>query len=265
MDDNFDDYFTDAHVPEENKANHQETEQEREEREIKEATIERRGNSVKLLLTLIIIAMVLFLGWWVWQYYFHPYRVSQKKGWIMKVSNEGSVFQTYEGEMITESYIEDTLVAMTSNFLFSIPADSITREAMRYAFRHKELKLVVGRKFHSHMLSVSWRPFAYVDCHIKHLAFHHSHKLGLCKWRFLEMQPAHHSSRRARFIVLHKADLDTGLLPEVTGIIAFEEVTTGIAEHSRFYDEYTVYVGLADSHCSASLSRYCPYWFLAMG
>ena len=52
MDDNFDDYFTDDHVPEENKANHQETEQEREEREIKEATIERRGNT-KILVTKI--------------------------------------------------------------------------------------------------------------------------------------------------------------------------------------------------------------------
>ena len=153
MDDNFDDYFTDDHVPEENKANHQETEQEREEREIKEATIERRGNSVKLLLTLIIIAMVLFLGWWVWQYYFHPYRVSQEKGWIMKVSNEGSIFQTYEGEMITESFIEDTHVAMTSNFLFSIPADSITREAMRYAADGKRVVVT----YNEYKGKVLWR------------------------------------------------------------------------------------------------------------
>ena len=112
MDDNFNDYFTDENVPEEQPREHQETEQEREEREIKEATIERRGASVKMLLALIIIAMVLFLGWWVWQYYFHPYRVSQEKGWIMKVSNEGSIFKTFEGEMISEGYIEDSLLAM---------------------------------------------------------------------------------------------------------------------------------------------------------
>ena len=82
MDDNFDDYFTDDHVPED-KSVHQETEQEREEREIKEATIERRGYTVKLMLALIILAMALFLGWWIWQHYFQPYRVSQEKGWII--------------------------------------------------------------------------------------------------------------------------------------------------------------------------------------
>ena len=131
MDDNFDDYFENG--PEEEPQVHQETELEREEREIKEATIERRGYTVKVLLALVILAMGLFLGWWIWQYYYHPYRESQEKGWIMKVSNEGTIFKTYEGEMITESYVEDTLVAMHSNFDFSIPTDSLARSAMRWA------------------------------------------------------------------------------------------------------------------------------------
>ena len=131
MDDNFNDYFTDE-APEEQPVQHQETELEREEREIKEATSERRGSTVKLLLARIILAMALFLGWWIWQHYFQPYRVSQEKGWIMKVSNEGTLFKTYEGEMISEGYIEDTLVAMHSDFLFSIPTDSLAREAMRW-------------------------------------------------------------------------------------------------------------------------------------
>ena len=133
MDDNFDDYFTDEHVPEEEQQVQQETEQEREEREIKEATIERRGASVKLLLALVIVAMAVFLGWWMWQHYFHPYRVSQEKGWIMKVSNEGTIFKTFEGEMISESYVQDTLLAMKSDFRFSIADDSLARKALRLA------------------------------------------------------------------------------------------------------------------------------------
>ena len=132
MDDNFDDYF-DTEAPEEVPEVYHETEQEREEREIKEATIERRGNSVKVTLVLIIAAMALFLGWWMWQHYFHPYRVSQEKGWVMKVSNEGTLFKTFEGEMISEGYVEDTLVAMHSDFTFSIPNDSLARDAMRWA------------------------------------------------------------------------------------------------------------------------------------
>ena len=141
MDDNFDDYFTDNAPEEEQQQSYQETEQEREEREIKEATIERRGNTVKVVLVLIILAMAAFLGWWMWQHYFHPYRTSQEKGWIMQVSNEGAVFKTYEGEMISESYIEDTLVAMTSNFSFSIPNDSLALEAMRWAKNGQRLIL----------------------------------------------------------------------------------------------------------------------------
>ena len=152
MDDNFNDYFTDD-APEEQPQVHQETEQEREEREIKEATIERRGNSIKMLLMLIIAAMVLFLGWWIWQYYFHPYRVSQEKGWIMKVSNEGTVFKTVEGEMISEGYIEDTIAALHSDFLFSIPSDSLAREAMRWAGNGKRVIL----SYEEYKGTVMWR------------------------------------------------------------------------------------------------------------
>ena len=153
MDDNFNDYFTDENVPEEQPQIYQETPQEREEREIKEATIERRGNSVKLLLALIIVAMAAFLGWWVWQYYFHPYRISQEKGWIMKVSNEGSLFKTIEGEMISEAYIEDTIAAMHSDFKFSIPSDSLARDAMRWAGDGKRIVL----SYNEYKGKVLWR------------------------------------------------------------------------------------------------------------
>lgn len=132
MDDNFDDYF-ESDLEEQPRPTNVETESEREDREIKEATIERRGYSVKILLALIIVAMAIFLGWWIWQYYFHPYRISQEKGWIMKVNNEGTLFKTFEGEMISEGYVEDTIVAMHSDFSFSIPNDSLARDAMRFA------------------------------------------------------------------------------------------------------------------------------------
>lgn len=153
MDDNFNDYFTDESLPEEQPKVHQETEQEREEREIKEATIERRGNTLKLMLAFIILAMALFLGWWIWQYYFHPYRVSQEKGWIMKVGNEGSLFKTFEGEMISEGYIEDTLVALHSDFHFSIPSDSLARDAMRFAGDGKRVVLT----YNEYKGKVLWR------------------------------------------------------------------------------------------------------------
>jgi len=132
MDDKFKDYFTEEAPEESQPESREETAQEREDREIKEATIERRGRSMRLALLLIIVAMLAWLGWWVWQYYFHPYRQSQEKGWIMKVSNEGTLFKTFEGEMISESYVEDTILAMQSDFMFTITSDSLAREAMRW-------------------------------------------------------------------------------------------------------------------------------------
>ena len=152
MDDNFNDYFTDD-APEEQPVTRQETEQEREEREIKEATIERRGSSLKVLLVLIIAAMAFFLGWWMWQHYFHPYRVSQEKGWIMKVSNEGTLFKTFEGEMISEAYVEDTIVAMQSDFHFSITNDSLVRKASRLS--HDGTRVIVT--YNEYKGKVLWR------------------------------------------------------------------------------------------------------------
>jgi hypothetical protein len=147
MDDNFNDYFTDENVPDEEPDVHQETEQEREEREIKEATIERRGASIKMLLALVIIAMALFLGWWVWQYYFHPYRISQEKGWIMKVKDEGTIFKTFEGDMISEGYVDDTIGVMKCDVDFSITTDSLVRiatalaaDGQRIVLSYKEYK-----------------------------------------------------------------------------------------------------------------------------
>jgi len=132
MNDNFQDYFTEG-APDEEEQQHEETPQEREDREIEEATIERRGRSMRLVMLLIITAMLAFLAYWVWQHYWHPYNVSQEKGWIMKVNNEGTLFKTYEAEMITEKYIEDTLLAMRSNFFFTIAEDSIAQQAARWA------------------------------------------------------------------------------------------------------------------------------------
>jgi hypothetical protein len=151
---NFEDHFIDDEEnAEELNQPHEETPQEREEREIKEATIERRGSSLKILLAIVAVAMAMFLAWWIWQYYFHTYRISQEKGWIMKVSNEGSVFKTVEGEMISENYVQDTLLAMHSDFLFSITDDSLVRDAMSFAGDGRRVVLT----YNEYKGTVLWR------------------------------------------------------------------------------------------------------------
>ena len=71
----------------------------------------------------------------------------------MNVSNEGTVFKTFEGEMISEGYIEDTLVAMHSDFKFSIPTDSLARDAMRLAGEGKRVVLT----YDEYKGTVMWR------------------------------------------------------------------------------------------------------------
>ena len=71
----------------------------------------------------------------------------------MKVSNEGTVFKTVEGEMISEGYIEDTIAALHSDFQFSIPSDSLAREAMRWAGNGKRVIL----SYEEYKGTVMWR------------------------------------------------------------------------------------------------------------
>lgn len=131
MNDEFKDYFESYNEPEEKPQ--EETPEQREEREIKETTIERRYNKKRLFVISFVSALALFVIIWTWLRYFHPYATSQETGVIMKVSNEGNLFKTYEGKMISEVYIIDTVTTFESNFDFTITDDSVARQAMELA------------------------------------------------------------------------------------------------------------------------------------
>ena len=138
MDDNFDDYFmtdNEANEP----APHVETPQEREDREIEESTIRRRHNSLRIVLLALIVLLCTFLCWSVWQHYFHPYSISQEKDWLMHVSNQGTIFKTYEGEMLSRKFIEDTVLVYQSDFFFSMVNDSVASEAKRWESNGKRV------------------------------------------------------------------------------------------------------------------------------
>lgn len=130
MNDDFNDYF-EADQTEEIAQPHIETEQEREDREIAEATIERRHNTLRLLMLAIIFLMALFLCWWVWARYFHPQTEGQERGYVMQIVSDGALVKTFEGKMITERYVTDTIV-YESNFIFTIREDSIAKKAKSF-------------------------------------------------------------------------------------------------------------------------------------
>lgn len=127
MDDNFNDYFETENFPEKN--TQEETPEQREERELKEATIERAHNRKRIFLVCLSLVLLLTVVIVVWSRYFHPYKESSERGVITAVTNEGVIFKTFEGEMVSEKYISDTVHIYTSDFKFTIKNDSLARLA----------------------------------------------------------------------------------------------------------------------------------------
>lgn len=133
MDDNFDDYFMkdgreDTAKPQE----HRETPQEREDREIAEATIERRHNTVRMMLVGAIVLMTLFLAWWLWSRYFHPYEEGQYKGWVLHFASQGNLLKTFEGEMLVIAYADDS-IARRDTLNFTVKSDTLAMQAMQWS------------------------------------------------------------------------------------------------------------------------------------
>ncbi len=130
MDDNFNDYFEKDQV-EETPQPHVETPQERQDRELAEATIERRHDTLRLMLMAAIILMALLLCWWVWARYFHPSVEGRERGYIMQVTSEGSLLKTIEGKMLSQRLVDDT-IAYEADVRFTIRDDSLVAKVKQY-------------------------------------------------------------------------------------------------------------------------------------
>lgn len=140
MNDNFNDHFMDNHEEKVIKV-HQETPQEREEREIEESIISRRHNPIRMAIISVIAFLLCILVLWTWLHYYRPYAHSVEKGWIVNVTNEGTLFKTLECKMLTQDYImdtvkvqwkKDTVMVDGANFAFSLPNDSLVHQAVRF-------------------------------------------------------------------------------------------------------------------------------------
>ncbi len=141
LDDNFNDYFEQPKEEPAADKPQEETPEQREEREIKEATIERRYNRVKWAIGIFVTLMTLLLVFWLWQRYFHPYIEGEECGYVETVTNQGMLFKTYEGKMMSEKILPDTVRRYYSDFLFTIQDDSVARRVMRNAGTGKRVRL----------------------------------------------------------------------------------------------------------------------------
>lgn len=139
LDDNFNDYFEPENTPDEKPK--KETPEEREERELKEVTIDRRRNKKRIFLITLIVVLAGVLIFTVWSRYFHPYAVnSQAVGRITEVNNQGVLFKTYEGHMVSEKRITQNIV-YNPDFDFTIQNDTVAQFARKLAGRGHKVRL----------------------------------------------------------------------------------------------------------------------------
>ena len=121
------------------------------------------------------------------------------------------------------------------------------QKAMRKACRYPELLAVVFAQLHAHPLPEGGGALADIHRHIKYRPAHHAHQLALGLLDLI-MQAAQHALGAAAVVVLHKVQVQAGGMVEGFLVEAFEEETTGVAEHFGFDDEYVWNGGGGDFH-----------------
>lgn len=79
------------------------------------------GRILKKTLRIIVILFILFVGIFMYWKYFYVYSDGYRAGLLQKFSHKGSIFKTYEGEIILSSVTSSANVALASEkFLFSV-------------------------------------------------------------------------------------------------------------------------------------------------
>ena len=151
INDNFDDYF-ESSAPKQDKRPHEETEEEREERELIETTIERRSNKKRIFLALSTLVVLLLIIFIIHNQFFHVYRESDIKGRIYEIAYCGTLFNTFEGQMLSYDVVAPGNV-VKSQFDFSVTDDSIVSKLRDL----KQTPLAVQVHYKEYKHSVPWR------------------------------------------------------------------------------------------------------------
>jgi hypothetical protein len=75
------------------------------------------------LATLVVLVLAIFIYW----KYFYTYSDGYRAGLLQKFSRKGTLFKTYEGELILSSVSGGNNVVIASEkFLFSVTSDSLS-------------------------------------------------------------------------------------------------------------------------------------------
>lgn len=109
----------------------------------------RLRNILTLSLIVLLAAVLLF-----YFRYLNPY-VSEARisGFVTSVEKRGTIFKTFEGDMISVTALTDTVRHFTGDFVFSIPDEDLARKIMSLEGTGKKVTIVY-KKYHG---SLPWR------------------------------------------------------------------------------------------------------------
>jgi hypothetical protein len=77
----------------------------------------------------VLLVIILLIGSMVYWKYFFTYSEGYRAGLLQKFSSKGSLFKTYEGELILSSVQTNTNMAIASEkFFFSVTDEAVARK-----------------------------------------------------------------------------------------------------------------------------------------
>jgi hypothetical protein len=90
-------------------------------------TLSKTGRSFKKIMQWIAFIFLILLAVFIYWKYFYTYSEGYRAGLLQKFSHKGTIFKTYEGEMILSSVVSNQNVALASEkFYFSVIDDSLS-------------------------------------------------------------------------------------------------------------------------------------------
>ena len=83
---------------------------------------------MKKFLTWFIVIFLVVVTFLVYWFYYNTYSEGNRSGVLQKFSKKGSVFKTYEGELIMSSITSTSSATLASEkFFFSVKNDSVAQ------------------------------------------------------------------------------------------------------------------------------------------
>ena len=131
-----------------------ETPEEKEEKEIANDNIKRGYNRLRLTLYSIVAVVFISLFTWLWLRYFHPYtEMAQQTGRVMELKLQGMIFNTYEGKLLSEKFVDHPDKWIEYDFPFSVENDSIALKIMHLQGSGKKVRLT----YEEYQGTLPWR------------------------------------------------------------------------------------------------------------